>query len=61
MWADKKCWKNIRTVAEELGTDEESAYAMILLTATLMDYAPWDQQVAEAILRDRGKGNLVTV
>lgn len=59
MWADKKCWKNIRTVAETLDTDEESAYAMILLTATLMDYAPWDKLVAESILLDRQRKDLV--
>lgn len=57
---DKKCWKNIRTVAETLDTDNESAYAMILLTAVLMDYAPWDKQVVDAILKDHGCEDMVT-
>lgn len=58
--ADDKCQENIRTISEALNTDVDSAYAMILLTATLTDYAPWDREIVEIILNSRCKAGLVT-
>ena len=47
-----KCHKNIRTLCTVLCTDAETAYAMMLLTATLADLYPDDKQVVGMILDD---------
>ena len=50
------CRKNIDEITGNVKTDEETAYAMILLTAALMDLCPADPKVAEIILDDcRGR------
>lgn len=50
----KTCRKNIRRIVDNTGTSVETAYAMILLTATLMDLHPEDDEVADMILEDCG-------
>lgn len=42
----------VKKISRETGADEDSAYAMILLTATLMDLCPWDDDVTEMIIMD---------
>ena len=46
------CRDNIQILGEEIGINPETAYAMMLMTATLMDLNPWDRKVAEMILKD---------
>ena len=46
------CKGNIQTITNAVETEIETAYAMILLTATLMDLHPDDPKVAEIILED---------
>lgn len=43
-----------RALAERIGVDEETAYAMMLMTALLMDLRPGDEQVCEMIVKDCG-------
>ena len=50
----KKCRQNIVRLRNAIGTPAETAYAMMLLTATLMDLNPWDEEVADMILEDCG-------
>lgn len=50
----KKCRKNIHRIVEEIGTSEEIAYAMMLMTATLMDLNPEDDEVLHMIFQDCG-------
>lgn len=50
----KKCRKNIYRIVEEVGTSEETAYAMMLMTAALMDLQPEDDEVLHMILQDCG-------
>ena len=47
--------KNIRELMTALGTDEETAFNMMLMTATLMDLNPEDEEVDRMILDDCGK------
>ena len=47
--------KNIRELMTALGTDEETAFNMMLMTATLMDLNPEDEEVVRMILDDCGK------
>lgn len=42
----------VEKIGRETGADEDSAYAMILLTATLVDLCPWDDLVTEMIITD---------
>ena len=46
--------KNIERVVSAIGTSPETAYAMMLLTATLMDLHPDDESVVDMILEDCG-------
>lgn len=48
----KPCRENINTITTAFRTDAETAYAMMLMTATLMDLCPADPKVAEIILDD---------
>lgn len=48
----KICRKNITTIMNATSAKPETAYAMILMTATLMDLSPWDDSVAEMVLAD---------
>lgn len=50
----KKCRSGIRTLVNEVGVSVETAYAMMLMTATLMDLRPEDDQIVEIILADCG-------
>jgi len=50
----KACRKNIRTIVNEIGASVETAYAMMLMTAMLMDLRPEDDEVTEMILKDCG-------
>lgn len=50
----KKCRKNILVLMNEIGTSAETAYAMMLMTATLMDLNPEDDEVLHMILQDCG-------
>ena len=47
-----RCRKNIKRLVSMLCTDEQTAYAMMLMTATLSDLDPGDDRVAELILID---------
>ena len=47
-----RCRQNIRRLTEMLNTDEQTAYAMMLLTATLSDMDPSDPEVLLMILDD---------
>ena len=50
----KDCRKNIRRIVDEVGASVETAYAMMLMTAALMDLNPEDDEVAHIILQDCG-------
>ena len=50
----KICRKNIRRIESAVGASPETAYAMMLMTALLMDLHPEDEQVADIILEDCG-------
>ena len=50
----KKCRTGIRTLVGEVGMSVEIAYAMMLMTATLMDLKPEDDEVIHIILQDCG-------
>ena len=50
----RKCRKNISRIVSAVGTSVETAYAMMLMTALLMDLRPEDDQVADMILEDCG-------
>ena len=50
----KSCRKNILVLMDTIGTGPETAYAMMLMTATLMDLRPEDDEVLEMILKDCG-------
>ena len=44
--------KNIKRLMDMLTTDAETAFAMMVMTATLMDLNPDDDEVVEMILTD---------
>ena len=46
--------KNIRILCDRLCIDADKAYAMMLMTAALMDLQPEDTQVVGMILEDCG-------
>ena len=48
------CSKSIRTLVNEIGVSVETAYAMMLMTATMMDLHPEDEEVCQMILKDCG-------
>ena len=50
----KNCRKNILLLMNEIGVGPETAYAMMLMTAMLMDLRPEDDEVADMILKDCG-------
>ena len=50
----KECRKSIRLLVNEVGMSVETAYAMMLMTAMLMDLRPEDDEVADMILKDCG-------
>lgn len=50
----RKCRRSIHTLVDEIGVSVETAYAMMLMTATLMDLKPEDDEVCNMILKDCG-------
>lgn len=48
----KRYSKNIKRLMDMLTTDAETAFAMMVMTATLMDMNPDDEEVVEMILTD---------
>lgn len=48
----EKCRKSIRTVAERLKTDYESAYFAILLESVMTDLSPSDPALPDMIAPD---------
>lgn len=50
----KRCRNGIQTIVNETGMSIETAYAMMLMTAALMDLSPEDRQVVHIILQDCG-------
>ena len=50
----KPCRKNIKRLISAVGMSVETAYAMMLMTAALMDLRPEDDDVADMILEDCG-------
>ena len=52
----EKCRKNLNRISVLTGAGIETVYAMMLMTAMLMDLRPEDEKVAEMILEDCGIG-----
>ena len=50
----KPCRKNINRIMNAVGAPAETSYAMMLMTAMLMDLRPDDERVADMILEDCG-------
>ena len=50
----KNCRKNINRIVSATGSSVETAYAMMLMTAMLMDLHPEDEQVSDMIMEDCG-------
>ena len=50
----RNCRKGIKTLVNEVGMSIETAYAMMLMTALLMDLRPEDDEVIDIILKDCG-------
>ena len=50
----KRCRKGIQTLTDSVGMSIETAYAMMLMTAALMDLDPGDETVVHIILQDCG-------
>ena len=50
----ENCRRSIRTISEKTGVSVETAYAMMLMTALLMDLRPEDARVTEMVLADCG-------
>lgn len=50
----KNCRQSIRRIVNEVGASVETAYAMMLTTAALMDLRPEDGKVLHIILSDCG-------
>ena len=54
MMYPKECRKSIQRLTDEVGMSAETAYAMMLITAVLMDLKPSDEKVMNIILEDCG-------
>lgn len=50
----KPCRKGIHTLSDTVGMSIETAYAMMQMTALLMDLRPEDDEVVHIILKDCG-------
>ena len=50
----EKCRRNLNRITALTRVGVETAYAMMLMTAMLMDLRPEDDEVAEMILEDCG-------
>ena len=50
----RQCRNSIHKLVDRVGMSEETAYAMMLMTALLMDLHPEDEEVMLMILQDCG-------
>ena len=50
----KECRRSIKRIVSATGMSVETAYAMMLMDAALMDLRPEDEKVVEMILEDCG-------
>ena len=50
----RNCRRSLTRLMNEIGMSVETAYAMMLMTATLMDLHPEDDEVVHIILQDCG-------
>lgn len=50
----KSCRKNIKRLVSAIGMSVDTAYAMMLMTAALMDLRPEDSDVVDIVLADCG-------
>lgn len=50
----KACRKNINRIVNATGVSVETAFAMMQMTALLMDLRPEDEEVSDMILEDCG-------
>ncbi len=50
----KRCRNSIHRIVDETGIGVETAYAMMLMTAALMDLHPEDEEVLRMVLQDCG-------
>ena len=50
----RKCMKGIQILTDTVGMSPDIAYAMMLMTAALMDLQPEDDEVVRMILQDCG-------
>lgn len=50
----KHCRKSLHILMDQIGVSIETAYAMMLMTASLMDLRPEDDEVVNMILKDCG-------
>ena len=50
----RSCRKSIHRIVKATGVSEEIVYAMILMTAALMDLRPEDDEVVQMVLADCG-------
>lgn len=50
----RKCRKSIQILTDTVGMSPDIAYAMMLMTAALMDLQPDDDEVVRMILQDCG-------
>ena len=50
----RKCRRNLHILKNEIGICVETAYAMMLMTAALMDLNPEDEEVLHIIMKDCG-------
>lgn len=51
--------KGVERILAEVSIDADTAMAMILLTATLMDLCPWDSEVVDIVISDCKRGSHV--
>lgn len=50
----KRCQKGVQILSDTVGMSKDTAYAMMLMTAALMDLQPEDEKVIHIILQDCG-------
>lgn len=50
----KECRRQIQRLISAVGMSAETAYAMMLMTAALMDLRPEDDKVVDIVLEDCG-------
>ena len=50
----ERCEKSVSKISRLTGTNKDTAYAMLLMTAMLMDLHPEDEDVLRMVLEDCG-------